>query len=189
MYPSAPMLPLKTLPWRPSKSLGLLNMSCLFSLLDTCSKHCSFLHCNLVSVNQLHNEAGKQNEVQFGNTFIFDVIPVFSGSQSKRHALVWWPEVSSSYLLPWDLFIPAAAKLLQSCPTLCDPIDGLLPGSSVPGILQARTLEWVAISFSNAWKRNLRPNEIITIFLPVLLENLIFSIPSISFLVTASNAF
>ena len=46
----------------------------------------------------------------------------------------------------------AAAKLLQSCPTLCDPIDSLLPGSSVSGILQARTLEWVAISFSNAWK-------------------------------------
>ena len=44
----------------------------------------------------------------------------------------------------------AAAKLLQSCPTLYDPIDGLLPGSSIPGILQARTLEWVAISFSNA---------------------------------------
>ena len=46
----------------------------------------------------------------------------------------------------------AAAKLLQSCPTLCDPIDGSQPGSPVPGILQARTLEWVAISFSNAWK-------------------------------------
>ena len=44
----------------------------------------------------------------------------------------------------------AAAKSLQSCPTLCDPIDGSLPGSPVPGILQARTLEWVAISFSNA---------------------------------------
>ena len=43
----------------------------------------------------------------------------------------------------------AAAKLLQSCPTLCDPIDGSPPGSAVPGILQARTLEWVAISFSN----------------------------------------
>ena len=43
-----------------------------------------------------------------------------------------------------------AAKSLQSCPTLCDPIDGSLPGSPVPGILQARTLEWVAISFSNA---------------------------------------
>ena len=45
---------------------------------------------------------------------------------------------------------PAAAKSLQSCPTLCDPIDGSPPGSPVPGILQARTLEWVTISFSNA---------------------------------------
>ena len=44
----------------------------------------------------------------------------------------------------------AAAKSLQSYPTLCDPIDGSPPGSSVPGILQARTLDWVAISFSNA---------------------------------------
>ena len=44
------------------------------------------------------------------------------------------------------------AKSLQSCPTLCDPIDGSPPASPVPGILQARTLEWVAISFSNAWK-------------------------------------
>ena len=46
----------------------------------------------------------------------------------------------------------AAAKSLQSCPTLCDPIDRSPPGSPVPGIIQARTLEWVAISFSNAWK-------------------------------------
>ena len=46
----------------------------------------------------------------------------------------------------------AAAKSLQSCPTLCNPIDGSSPGSPVSGILQARTLEWVAISFSNAWK-------------------------------------
>ena len=46
----------------------------------------------------------------------------------------------------------AAAKSLQSCPTLCDPVDGSPPGSPVPGILQARTLEWVAVSFSNAWK-------------------------------------
>ena len=48
--------------------------------------------------------------------------------------------------------VAAAAKLLQSCPTLCDPRDGSPPGSPVPGILQARTLEWVAISFSNVWK-------------------------------------
>ena len=46
----------------------------------------------------------------------------------------------------------AAAKLLQSCLTLCDPIDGSPPGSPVPGILQAKTLEWIALSFSNAWK-------------------------------------
>ena len=46
----------------------------------------------------------------------------------------------------------AAAKSLQSCPALCDPIDGSPPASPVPGILQARTLEWVSISFSNAWK-------------------------------------
>jgi len=58
----------------------------------------------------------------------------------------------------WDLYqimcdvATAAAKLLQSCLTLCDPIDGSPPGSPIPGILQARTLEGVAISFSNAWK-------------------------------------
>jgi len=48
----------------------------------------------------------------------------------------------------YELNAAAAAKSLQSCPTLCDPIDGSPPGSPVPGILQARTLEWVAISFS-----------------------------------------
>ena len=50
----------------------------------------------------------------------------------------------------WFGYIAAAAKLLQSCPTLCDPIDGSPPGFPVPRILQARTLEWVAISFSNS---------------------------------------
>ena len=50
----------------------------------------------------------------------------------------------------------AAAKSLQSCPTLCDPVDGSPPGSPIPAILQARTLEWVAISFSNAWKRKVK---------------------------------
>ena len=54
----------------------------------------------------------------------------------------------------WDrticISVAAAAKSFQSCPTLCDPMDGSPPGSPVPGILQARTLEWVAISFSNA---------------------------------------
>ena len=53
-------------------------------------------------------------------------------------------------LIHTEVAAAAAAKLLQSCPTLCDPIDGSPSGSAVPGIPQARTLEWVAISFSNA---------------------------------------
>ena len=52
-----------------------------------------------------------------------------------------------------SLTVTATAKSLQLCPTLCDPIDSSPPGSPIPGILQARTLQWVAISFSNAWKR------------------------------------
>ena len=60
-------------------------------------------------------------------------------------------DLSDSGIKPTSLDA-AAAKSLQLCPTLCDPIEGSPPGSPVPGILQARTLEWVAISFSNAWK-------------------------------------
>ena len=60
--------------------------------------------------------------------------------------------MAPSCLLDPSLDTAAAAKSLQSCLTLCDPIDGSPPGSHVPGIIQARTLEWVAISFSNAWK-------------------------------------
>ena len=58
----------------------------------------------------------------------------------------------SEKLLHMAAAAAAAARLLQSCPTLCDPTDDSPLGSSVPGILQARILEWVAISFSNAWK-------------------------------------
>ena len=56
----------------------------------------------------------------------------------------------------FDVAAAAAAKSLQLCPTLCDPRDGSPPGSPIPGILQARTLEWVASSFSNAWKRKVK---------------------------------
>ena len=63
----------------------------------------------------------------------------------------WLLEPGLSVLIvPVAAAAAAAAKSLQSCPTLCDPIDGSPPGSPAPGILQARTLEWVAISFSNA---------------------------------------
>ena len=59
----------------------------------------------------------------------------------KNHKTLWHTK---------QIIYEAAAKSLQSCPTLCDPIDGSPPGSFVPGILQARALEWGAISFSNA---------------------------------------
>ena len=59
----------------------------------------------------------------------------------------------------------AAAKSHQSCPTLCDPIDGSPPGSPIPGILQARTLEWVAISFSNAWKWKVKVKSLSRVWL------------------------
>ena len=65
---------------------------------------------------------------------------------------------SSSFLRVCFCFVifTVLSKSLQSFPTLCDPIDGSPPGSPVPGILQARILEWVAISFSNAWKWNVK---------------------------------
>ena len=66
------------------------------------------------------------------------------GSQRVRHN---WSDLAWKH----SVILAATAKSLQSRPTLCDPIDGSPPGSPVPGILQARTLEWVAISFSNAW--------------------------------------
>ena len=59
-------------------------------------------------------------------------------------------QLVKAMVFPVVMYGCAAAKSLQSCPTLCDPIDGSPPGSPIPGILQARTLEWVAISFSNA---------------------------------------
>ena len=66
---------------------------------------------------------------------------------------------------PYILLAAAAAKSLQSCPTLCDSVDGSLPGSSVLGILQARTLEGVAISFSNAWKWKVKVKSLSCVWL------------------------
>ena len=63
----------------------------------------------------------------------------------RKGANKWNKEINKN-----EGYAAAAAKSLQSCPTLCNSIDGSPPGSPVPGILQARTLEWVAISFSNA---------------------------------------
>ena len=82
------------------------------------------------------------NVLLFNGGVIFHCVYV---SQLLYPFICWW----TSRLLPCSA---AAAKSLQLCPTLCDPTDSSPPGSLIPGILQARTLEWVAISFPNAWK-------------------------------------
>ena len=74
----------------------------------------------------------------------------------------------------------AAAKLLPSCPTLCDPIDGSPPGSPIPGILQARTLEWVAISFSNAGKWKVKSESEVAQSCPTLSDPMDCSPPGSS---------
>ena len=77
-----------------------------------------------------------------------------------------WCKWEINIKLTTDTILTAAtAKSLQSCPTLCDPIDGSPPGSPVPGILQARTLEWVAISFSNAWKWKVKVKSLSPVWL------------------------
>ena len=71
----------------------------------------------------------------------------------KNFHIHWFLKVEQFFIVQISpAAAAAAAKLLQSCPTLCDPIDSSPPVFPIPGILQARTLEWVAISFSNAWK-------------------------------------
>ena len=72
--------------------------------------------------------------------------------QSYPSSFLLIPNFFSGLKTAYFFFTAAAAKSLHSCLTLCDPTGGSPPGSPVPGILQARTLEWVAISFSNAWK-------------------------------------
>ena len=92
----------------------------------------------------------------------------YSLKSSHPHLLPQSPKVCSLYLcLFCCLMYAAAAKSLQSCPTLCDPIDGSPPGSPVPGILQARTLEWVAIPFSNAGKWKVKVKSLSRVWLLV----------------------
>ena len=73
--------------------------------------------------------------------------------------------IQIGYFKFWADLRQVAAKSLQTCPTLCDPIDSSPPGSPIPGILQARTLEWVAISFSNAWKWKVKMKSLSLVWL------------------------
>ena len=92
-----------------------------------------------------------------------------SVSHSLMPTLCNYSLLSSSVngILQARILAAAAAKSLQSCPTLCDPIDGSPPGSPIPGIPQARTLEWVAIAFSNAWKWKVKMKSLSHVWLLV----------------------
>ena len=84
---------------------------------------------------------------------------------------------------PWDspgMKVKSENEVAQSCPTLCDPIDGSPPGSPIPGILQVRTLEWVAISFSNAWKWKVESESEFAQSCPTLNDPMDFSLPGSS---------
>ena len=108
-----------------------------------CSTYVSLITASLI-VNNLWFWLSLAEIEKFLNLGrIFKVFKIFKKYFRVTECRQW------SYILDKT---PAAAKSLQSCPTLCDPIDGSPPASTVPGILQARTLEWVAISLSNAWK-------------------------------------
>ena len=89
----------------------------------------------------------------------------------------WWVKMIL-YQIIYIFPAATAAKSLQLCPTLCDPIDRSPPGSLVPGILQARTLEWVAISFSNAWKWKVKVKSLSKC--PTLRDPMYCSLPSFS---------
>ena len=101
----------------------------------------------LVTGNWLQKSAKQYHHRPFRK--FFSEIALFL---DKHFALTLRMRIISYYDCTYRFAAAAAAKSLQSCPTLCDPIDGSPPGSPVPGILQTTTLEWVAISFSNAGK-------------------------------------
>ena len=126
----------------------------LKSLLQHHSSKASILQCSVFFIVQLSHPymtTGK-NIALTRRTYVDKVMSLLFNMLSRlvitflprsKHLLISW--LQSPYTV-----ILLTAKSLQSCPTLCDPIDGSPPGSPIPGILKARTLEWVAISFSNA---------------------------------------
>ena len=117
---------------------------CTCSCVHTCASNCVWVQTE-TSINWSWErpEGGAPTPWEDSSAWQEEGRPLFSVAAEP---------MKSHGLFSTDLQLPAAAKSLQSCPTLCDPVDGSPPGSSVSGILQSRTLEWVAISFFNAWK-------------------------------------
>ena len=121
-----------------ARILGVSCSSLLQGIFPTQGFNPGLLNCKQIGTFWATMEAQFQSNVTW--SFLSSLIPIFKSVFSLRESPgPWW-------------YAAAAAKSLQLCLTLCDPTDRSLPGSPVPGILQAKTLEWVAISFSNAWK-------------------------------------
>ena len=100
------------------------------------------------------------------NVFSNFVPSYYSLLQLIQSVAVYWSGTRLSAAICSKYAAAAAAKSLQSRPTLCDPIDSSPSGSPVPGIIQTRTLEWSAISFSNAWKWKVKVKSLIRVRLP-----------------------
>ena len=117
----------------------------------------SILFWICVVLFQLHctSDLGHIPKLQFWNLRSEDRSSLLYQIMLTMHTL---HTIAAAYYMHTIAAAAAAAKSLQSCLILCDPIDGSPTGSPVPGILQARTLEWVAISFSNAWKWKVKVN-------------------------------
>ena len=136
-------------------SVPFLLTTVLHQILGVSSSFCTQIGCTTVQFNSDTNcpELEKPTSLGLSPTNLPQLQTPFA---SPGYHLLCWPVWQKSHKLPtpWfdNLLAAAAAASLQLCLTQWDPIDGSPPGSPVPGILQARTLEWVAISFSNAWK-------------------------------------
>ena len=140
--PRSPTLQADSLPAEPPgkpKNIGVASLSLLQGIFPTQESNWGLLYCRQILYQLSYQGAG-------GNTT--DISPCVSELSEQPFS----NSCINSTNVYWTSAAAAAAKSLQSCPTLCDPIDGSPPGSAIPGILQARTLEWVAISFSSAWK-------------------------------------
>ena len=131
-----------------------------YKLKDNVYQEHSTLSSSKTMTNYLHHSKGALS--YFAVVKEYTIIPVLTSSHMLFGMCDQWSKRSMNI----SNFIPAAAaKSLQLCPTLCNPTDGSPTGSPVPGILQARILEWFAISFSNAWKWKVKVKSLSCVWL------------------------
>ena len=124
--------------------------------LSRCKKHLAVFNLFLIFCMNSFSKLWISSWVTLTSVSVCCLFPppafIWFFSFGGYYTVLWWGTWGLLHYPAATAAAAAAAKSLQLCPTQCNPINGIPPGSPVPGILQARTLEWVAISFSNAWK-------------------------------------